>query len=59
MTDFFKHMEIFSYELNLFKRVIRTGGITAKSSRVRVLEPKLFSGIRNAKEFDNFLWHME
>ncbi|RWR97227.1 hypothetical protein CKAN_02664800 [Cinnamomum micranthum f. kanehirae] len=52
-------MEIFSYDLNLFKRVIRTGGITAKSSEVRVLETKLFSGVRNVKEFNNFLWHME
>ena len=32
---------------------------TKEASRVEVLKPHGFSGKRDAKELDNFLWHME
>ena len=32
---------------------------TQEASRVEVLKPQGFSGKRDAKELDNFLWHME
>ena len=32
---------------------------TQEASRVEVLKPQWFSGKRDAKELDNFLWHME
>ena len=32
---------------------------TQEASRVEVSKPHGFSGKRDAKEFDNFLWHME
>ncbi|RVW28784.1 hypothetical protein CK203_089258 [Vitis vinifera] len=32
---------------------------THKAARVEVPKPHTFNGKRDAKEFDNFLWHME
>ena len=32
---------------------------TQETSRVEVLKPQGFSDKRDAKELDNFLWHME
>ena len=32
---------------------------THKAARVEVSKPHTFNGKRDAKEFDNFLWHME
>ena len=32
---------------------------TQEASRVEVLKPQGFSGKRDTKELDNFLWHME
>ena len=32
---------------------------TCEASRVEVPKPQGFSGKRDAKELDNFLWHME
>ena len=32
---------------------------TCEASRVEVPKPQGFSGKCNAKELDNFLWHME
>ena len=32
---------------------------TQEASRVEVLKPQGFSGKRDAKELDKFLWHME
>ena len=32
---------------------------TKETSRVEVPKPHRFSGNRDAKELDNFLWHME
>ena len=30
-----------------------------EASRIEILKPQGFSGKRDAKELDNFLWHME
>ncbi|RVX13084.1 hypothetical protein CK203_017991 [Vitis vinifera] len=33
--------------------------MTHKAPRVEVPKPHMFNGKRDAKELDNFLWHME
>ncbi|RVW27812.1 hypothetical protein CK203_102631 [Vitis vinifera] len=38
---------------------VGTGHATQGASRVEVPKPQGFSGKRDAKELDNFLWHME
>ena len=43
------------YKAAVSARVIAT----QEASRVEVLKPQGFSGKRDAKELDNFLWHME
>ena len=47
-------------ELTIYKDVVLARVIaTQEASRVEVLKPQGFSGKRDAKELDNFLWHME
>ena len=33
--------------------------MTHKAPRVEVPKPHMFNGKKDAKELDNFLWHME
>ncbi|RVW19086.1 hypothetical protein CK203_087646 [Vitis vinifera] len=47
-------------ELAIYKAVVSARVIaTQEASRVEVPKPQGFSGKRDAKELDNFLWHME
>ena len=47
-------------ELAIYKAVVSAQVMaTQGASRVEVLKPQGFSGKRDAKELDNFLWHME
>ena len=49
-------------EIVLLKREMVQGTPSASnppSAKVRVLEPKPFGGVRNAKDLENFLWDME
>ncbi|GAV92762.1 hypothetical protein CFOL_v3_36140, partial [Cephalotus follicularis] len=48
-------------DISLLKRVLHGGPSRAEgaSSKFRVPEPKQFSGKRDAKELENFLWDME
>ncbi|KAL0336592.1 UNVERIFIED_CONTAM: hypothetical protein Sradi_4871100 [Sesamum radiatum] len=46
-------------EVNLLKRVVGPDEDRAPMSKVKVLDPKPFGGVRSAKELENFLWDME
>ncbi|KAK3012628.1 hypothetical protein RJ639_009898 [Escallonia herrerae] len=46
-------------ETAICKRAIAGGAIITPSPRVDVPKPKEFGGKRDAKELDNFIWHME
>ena len=47
-------------ELAIYKAAVSARVMaTQEASRVEVLKPQGFSGKRDAKELDNFLWHME
>ena len=47
-------------ELAIYKTVVSTRVMaTHEAPRVEVPKPHTFSGNRDAKELDNFLWHME
>ncbi|KAK3027625.1 hypothetical protein RJ639_042614 [Escallonia herrerae] len=46
-------------ETTMCKRTIAGGAIVTHSPRVDAPKPKEFSGKRDAKELDNFIWHME
>ncbi|KAK3003760.1 hypothetical protein RJ639_018389 [Escallonia herrerae] len=46
-------------ETAMCKRAIAGGAVVTYSLRVDVPKPKEFSGKRDAKELDNFIWHME
>ena len=47
-------------ELAIYKAAVSTQAMaTQEASRVKVLKPQGFSGKRDAKELDNFLWRME
>ena len=47
-------------ELAIYKAAISARVMaTHEASRVGVSKPQGFSGKRDAKELDNFLWHME
>ena len=47
-------------ELAIYKAVVSAQVMaTQGASRVEVLKPQGFSGKRDARELDNFLWHME
>ena len=47
-------------ELAIYKVVVSAQVMTIdEASRVEVPKPQGFSGKRDAKELDNFLWHME
>ena len=49
-------------EIVVLKRVVVQGAFAASEPappKVRVPEPKPFSGVRNAKDLENFLWDME
>ena len=47
-------------ELAIYKAAVSTWVMaTQEASRVEVPKPQRFSGKRDAKELDNFLWHME
>ncbi|RVW66445.1 hypothetical protein CK203_065191 [Vitis vinifera] len=46
-------------ELAIYKTAIQRVMATHEAPRVEVPKPHTFSGKRDAKELDNFLWHME
>ncbi|KAK3006442.1 hypothetical protein RJ639_017437 [Escallonia herrerae] len=46
-------------EIAMCKRTIAGGAFVTPSPRVDVPKPKEFDGKRDAKELDNFIWHME
>ncbi|KAK3043574.1 hypothetical protein RJ639_002153 [Escallonia herrerae] len=46
-------------ETALCKRAIAGGAIVTHSPRVDAPKPKEFGGKQDAKELDNFIWHME
>ena len=48
-----------SNELTLVKRAIHGSVAGSDKRRVKVPEPKPFSGARSAKDLENFLWDME
>ncbi|KAK3024703.1 hypothetical protein RJ639_042925 [Escallonia herrerae] len=46
-------------ETAMCKRAIAGGAVITHSPRVDAPKPKEFGGKRDAKELDNFIWHME
>ena len=47
-------------ELSIYKTAVLAWVMaTYETPRVKVQKPHTFSGKRDAKELDNFLWHME
>ena len=55
-----KHDEELRHEVAIYKTALSAQVIaTHKAPRVKVPKPHTFSGQRDAKELDNFLWHME
>ena len=57
ILDFMEEVRV---ELGTLKRAISVGGPAPhEARRARVLDPKSFSGSRDAKEVDNFLWDLE
>ncbi|KAK3009547.1 hypothetical protein RJ639_013777 [Escallonia herrerae] len=46
-------------ETAMCKRAIAGGAVVTHSLRVDATKPKEFGGKRDAKELDNFIWHME
>ncbi|KAK3005931.1 hypothetical protein RJ639_016587 [Escallonia herrerae] len=46
-------------ETAMCKRAIAGGAVVTHSPRVDAPKPKEFGGKRDAKELDNFIWHME
>lgn len=63
LTDVFKkNLKDLEDEVSLVKRAIHgssRGGGDPLSQKIKVPDPKSFSGTRNAKELENFLWDME
>ena len=55
-----KHNEEMRHEVAIYKTALSARVIaTHEAPRVEVLKPHTFSGQRDAKELENFLWHME
>ncbi|KAK3034091.1 hypothetical protein RJ639_034071 [Escallonia herrerae] len=52
-------MEETTQETAMCKRAIAGGAVITHSPRVDAPKPKEFGGKRDAKELDNFIWHME
>ncbi|KAK3043704.1 hypothetical protein RJ639_000120 [Escallonia herrerae] len=52
-------MEETRQETAMCKRAIAGGAVVTHSPRVDAPKPKEFGGKRDAKELDNFIWHME
>ncbi|KAK3034707.1 hypothetical protein RJ639_032468 [Escallonia herrerae] len=46
-------------ETAMCKRAVAGGAVVTHSPRVDAPKPKEFGGKRDAKELDNFIWHME
>ncbi|KAK3027685.1 hypothetical protein RJ639_041395 [Escallonia herrerae] len=46
-------------EMTMCKRAIAGGAVVTHSPRVDAPKPKEFGGKRDAKELDNFIWHMK
>ncbi|XP_059668777.1 uncharacterized protein LOC132313854 [Cornus florida] len=63
LTDVFKKiLKDLEDEVSLVKKAIHgssRGGGNPLSQKIKVPDPKSFSGTRNAKELENFLWDME
>ena len=55
-----KHEEELRHEVVIYKTALSARVmVTHEAPRVEVPKPHTFSGQRDAKELDNFLWHME
>ena len=55
-----KHEEDLRQEVAIYKTTLSARVMaTHEAPRVEVPKPHTFSGQQNAKELDNFLWHME
>ena len=55
-----KHQEELRQEVAIYKTALSARVMaTHEAPRVEVLKPHTFSGNRDAKELDNFSWHME
>ena len=55
-----KHEEELRKEVAIYKKTLSARVMaTHEAPRVEVPKPHTFSGQRDAKELDNFLWHME
>ena len=55
-----KHEEELREEMAIYKTTLSARVmVTHEAPRVEVPKPQTFSGQRDAKELDNFLWHME
>ena len=55
-----KHEEELRHEVAIYKTTLSARVMaTHEAPRVEVPKPHTFSGQRDAKELDNFLWHME
>ncbi|GAV87656.1 hypothetical protein CFOL_v3_31082, partial [Cephalotus follicularis] len=56
-----KSVELNQEDISLLKKAIHGGPsrVEGASNKFRVPEPKQFSGRRDAKELENFLWDME
>ena len=55
-----KHQEELRQEVAIYKTTLSARVMaTHEAPRVEVLKPHTFSGNRDAKELDNFSWHME
>ena len=55
-----KHEEELRQEVTIYKTTLSTRVMaTHEAPRVEVPKPQTFSGKRDAKELNNYLWHME
>ena len=55
-----KHEEELRQEVAIYKTALSARAMaTHEAPRVEVPKPHTFNGQRDAKELDNFLWHME
>ncbi|KAL0454956.1 UNVERIFIED_CONTAM: hypothetical protein Slati_0834800 [Sesamum latifolium] len=61
IVDMWRDMEQMSIQIGLLQRAVSNAPIVAHdaSARLRIPEPKAYSGARDAKEVENFLFDME
>ncbi|KAL0457829.1 UNVERIFIED_CONTAM: hypothetical protein Slati_0410100 [Sesamum latifolium] len=61
IADMRRDMEHISIQIRLLQRAVSNAPVVAHDvgARLRILEPKAYSGARDAKEVENFLFDME